>query len=208
MRLLPTLLLPSFTLSYVTRRRNQPLGTTSLMNRVSNVDEAVQQQIEEYLKAREERSNQLDDYMYYRGNSQGSDHYSTTQVSYPSQIDEYLKARSMVDSTHEMPENKDQTNSEQLLQKIKEMGPAGIISYGVVQIAFQGLSFVICLGLFYKTTGHWPDFSDPEDAAAFGGGAFAFVNVARLAVPLRMALAFGGASWIQKNILDPKKTER
>ena len=101
----------------------------------------------------------------------------------------------------------EENKAKQIFQKIKEMGPAGIISYGIVQVIFQGLSFCICAYVFYQTTGHWPDFSDPEDAATFGGGAIAFVNVARLAAPLRMMLALGGASWIQNNVMNKKNNE-
>ena len=181
---------------------------TFLWNNVPTMDDTVQQQIEAYLRARDDSSNQIDQYLHARQNQNVMNgDYTTREVgTYPSQINQYLEARSLMEpEKYGRLENPESEEKENLLQKIKEMGPAGIISYGIVQLVFQGASFVLCLVLFYKATGHWPDFSDPEDAAAFGSGAFAILNVTRLTVPLRMALAFGGATWIQKNALDPLK---
>ena len=50
--------------------------------------------------------------------------------------------------------------------------------------------------------GRWPDFNDPEDMTKLGAEAFAFVNLARFAVPLRLGLAIGTAPWIKDNIID------
>lgn len=41
-----------------------------------------------------------------------------------------------------------------------------------------------------------------DDLAKLGAEAFAFVNVARFAVPLRIGLAFGTTPWVQSNIVD------
>lgn len=49
---------------------------------------------------------------------------------------------------------------------------------------------------------HWPDFSNQEDMQYLGAEAFAFVNFARFAVPLRIGLALGTTPWIQENIVD------
>ncbi len=49
---------------------------------------------------------------------------------------------------------------------------------------------------------HWPDFSDKDDLSKLGAEAFAFVNFARFAVPLRIGLALGTTPWIQENIVD------
>ena len=53
-----------------------------------------------------------------------------------------------------------------------------------------------------QATGHFPDFSDQEDVAKLGAGAFAFVNVARFAVPLRIGLALSTTPWVQSNLVD------
>ena len=47
-----------------------------------------------------------------------------------------------------------------------------------------------------------PDFGNPDDMAKLGAEAFAFVNVARFAVPLRIGLALGTTPWVQANIVD------
>ena len=47
-----------------------------------------------------------------------------------------------------------------------------------------------------------PDFNDSDDLAKLGAEAFAFVNVARFAVPLRIGLALGTTPWVQENIVD------
>ena len=41
-----------------------------------------------------------------------------------------------------------------------------------------------------------------QDLAKLGAEAFAFVNVARFAVPLRIGLALGTTPWVQANIVD------
>lgn len=47
-----------------------------------------------------------------------------------------------------------------------------------------------------------PDFSNPEDMQKLGAEAFAFVNFARFAVPLRIGLALSTTGWIQINVVD------
>ena len=49
---------------------------------------------------------------------------------------------------------------------------------------------------------HWPDLSNQDDISKLGAEAFAFVNFARFAVPLRIGLALGTTPWIQQNIVD------
>ena len=51
-------------------------------------------------------------------------------------------------------------------------------------------------------TGHWPDLSNQDDLAQLGAEAFAFVNLARFAVPLRIGLALSTVPWVQANVLD------
>ena len=51
-------------------------------------------------------------------------------------------------------------------------------------------------------TGAWPDFSNQEDMAKLGAEAFAFVNVARFAIPLRIGLALGTTPWVQVSIAE------
>jgi hypothetical protein len=50
-------------------------------------------------------------------------------------------------------------------------------------------------------TGHWPDYSNQEDLAKLGAEAFAFVNVARFAIPLRIGLALSTTPWVRDNVV-------
>lgn len=50
-----------------------------------------------------------------------------------------------------------------------------------------------------------PDFSNQEDLAKLGGEAFAFVNFARFAVPLRIGLALSTTPWINENLVEKFK---
>ena len=79
---------------------------------------------------------------------------------------------------------------------------AGIISYGIVQLAFFGASIPVCIFAYNQVTGHWPDLSNPEDQAQLAAEAFAFLNLARLAIPLRIALALAMSQKVQTGILD------
>lgn len=54
---------------------------------------------------------------------------------------------------------------------------------------------------------HWPDLSDSEDLQKLGAEAFAFVNFARFAVPLRIGLALSTTPWIQENVVDRFKNK-
>jgi len=54
---------------------------------------------------------------------------------------------------------------------------------------------------YQKLTGHWPDLTNQEDLQKLGAEAFAFVNFARLAVPLRIGLALSTTPWIDENIV-------
>ena len=92
-------------------------------------------------------------------------------------------------------------DSKNLLEKVKDAGTAGAISYALWEAAFWGISFVACLGTFKQVSGHWPDFSSSEDAKQLGLEVFAFVNVARLAVPLRIGLALATVPFVEENIL-------
>ena len=94
------------------------------------------------------------------------------------------------------------TEAKKLLQQVKAAGPAGIISYMLWELAFWGVSVPVCISAYWGVTGHLPDLSDPEDMQKLGAEAFAFVNVARFAVPLRIGLALGTTPWVQANIVD------
>ena len=94
------------------------------------------------------------------------------------------------------------SEAKQLLQRIKDAGVAGAVSYAAWELAFWAASVPVCLVAYYQLTGHWPDFSDQDDMTKLGAEAFAFVNVARFAVPLRIGLALSTVPWVQANIID------
>lgn len=97
------------------------------------------------------------------------------------------------------------SETKELLQKVKDAGVAGAISYAAWELAFWGVSVPVCIVGYQAATGHWPDFGSQEDLAQLGAEAFAFVNVARFAVPLRIGLALGTTPWVQSNIVDKFK---
>ena len=69
------------------------------------------------------------------------------------------------------------------------------------QIIITIVSVPVCSFGFREATGHWPDFSNSDDLKALGAEAFAFVNFARLAVPLRIGLALSTTPWVEENIV-------
>ena len=76
-------------------------------------------------------------------------------------------------------------DKDNLMQQVKDAGPAGIAAFG-----------------FYTVQGHLPDLTSDADKGAVAAEAFAIVNVARFAVPLRIGLALGTTPWVKENIVD------
>ena len=79
-------------------------------------------------------------------------------------------------------------------------GTAGAISYALWELGFWGVSLPVCIVGYQQATGHWPDFGDVEDQKKIAAEAFAFVNFARLAVPLRIGLALSTVSFATLSI--------
>jgi len=94
------------------------------------------------------------------------------------------------------------SETKKLLKQVKEAGTAGVVSYALWELGFWTLSVPVCVFGYREVTGHWPDFSNQEDLSKLGAEAFAFVNFARFAVPLRIGLALGTTPWIQANVID------
>lgn len=93
------------------------------------------------------------------------------------------------------------TETQKLMEQVKDSGVAGIISYALWEFGFWTISVPVCILGYYEVTGHWPDLSNADDQAKLGAEAFAFVNFARFAVPLRIGLALSTTPWIDKNIV-------
>ena len=102
----------------------------------------------------------------------------------------------------EEAEAKSGGSASELLLRVKDAGVAGAVSYALWELGFWLASVPVCLSAYYGLTGHWPDLSNEDDVAKLGAEAFAFVNVARFAVPLRIGLALGTVPWVQANIID------
>jgi hypothetical protein len=103
------------------------------------------------------------------------------------------------------------SEAKKLMQQVKEAGVAGAIAYAGWELFFWAASVPVCLVAYYGVTGHFPDLNDQEDMAKLGAEAFAFVNVARFAVPLRIGLALGSVPFVQTQILDrffPKSNDQ
>lgn len=99
-------------------------------------------------------------------------------------------------------EEEEQSETQKLLAQIKDAGLAGVISYAIWELGFWAISVPVVVGGYYEVVGHWPDFSNGEDLEKLGAEAFAFVNFARFAVPLRIGLALSTTPWIQANVVD------
>ena len=98
--------------------------------------------------------------------------------------------------------DKELSETDKLLKQVKEAGLAGVISYAVWELGFWAVSVPVVLFGYYEVTGHWPDLSDKSDVAKLSAEAFAFVNFARFAVPLRIGLALSTTPWVQANVVD------
>jgi len=101
------------------------------------------------------------------------------------------------------------SGTKKLMQQVKDAGIAGGISYALWELGFWAVSVPVCVTAYRQITGHWPDPSNEEDLKQLGAEAFAFVNLARFAVPIRIGLALSTTPWIQTNVVDrfSKKTE-
>jgi hypothetical protein len=97
---------------------------------------------------------------------------------------------------------KELSETDKLLKQVKEAGVAGVISYALWELGFWAVSVPVVLFGYYEVTGHWPDLTDQSDLAKLSAEAFAFVNFARFAVPLRIGLALSTTPWIQANVVD------
>ncbi|KAL7497413.1 hypothetical protein ACHAWT_008202 [Skeletonema menzelii] len=107
----------------------------------------------------------------------------------------------------EEKEEEELSETKKLLQKVKQAGTAGAISYALWELGFWGISIPVCVVGYRELTGHWPDFTNSEDLQKVGAEAFAFVNFARLAVPLRIGLALSTTPWIEENVVKKFKKD-
>ena len=108
--------------------------------------------------------------------------------------------RIMKDDECDVPEEKNEL--QKMLDQVKDAGVAGSISLFLWELAFWAISIPVAIVGYTQVTGSFPDFSNQDDLAKVGAEAFAFANVARLALPARIALAVATIPWVQENIVD------
>lgn len=133
---------------------------------------------------------------YRLQNQQQQQNISNSFFSNPSsnmEVDGDMESRPAAQETSE---------TKKLMQQVKDAGIAGVISYALWEFGFWTVSVPVCIAAYRQVTGHWPDLTNTDDLQKLGAEAFAFVNVARFAVPLRIGLALGTTPWIQKNVVD------
>lgn len=113
------------------------------------------------------------------------------------------------DELRVVQEDEEMSETQKLMKQVKDAGVAGVISYALWELGFWMLSVPVVIFGYNAAVGHFPDLSDKDDLAKLGAEAFAFVNFARFAVPLRIGLALSTTSWIQSNVVDKymKKNE-
>ena len=122
--------------------------------------------------------------------------------SVENEVEVGIDAKAVVAVEEECVIEEELTETQKLLKQVKEAGTAGVISYALWELAFWFISIPVCSFGFYKVAGHWPDFSNTEDLEKLGAEAFAFVNFARFAVPLRIGLALSTTPWINDNVVE------
>jgi len=98
-------------------------------------------------------------------------------------------------------EGEEEDGTKRLLQQVKDAGVAGFIAYALWEWGFWVASVPVGISAYYGVTGHFPDLQNPDDLKQLGAEAFAFVNVARFAVPLRIGLALGSVPWVEANVV-------
>ena len=99
-------------------------------------------------------------------------------------------------------EEQKMSKGDKMMQQVKDAGVAGAISLALWELAFWAVSLPVCIFGYREVAGHWPDLTSAEDLQKLGAEAFAFVNFARFAVPLRVGLALSTTPWIEENIVE------
>mmetsp|Transcript_15226 Transcript_15226/g.27643 ORF Transcript_15226/g.27643 Transcript_15226/m.27643 type:complete len:187 (+) Transcript_15226:160-720(+) len=99
-------------------------------------------------------------------------------------------------------EEKEPEENENMMTKIKSAGAAGAISLFLWELTFWAISIPVAIFGFVSVAGSWPDLSDKDDLAKVGAEAFAFANIARFALPVRIGLAVSTTPWVKDNIVE------
>jgi hypothetical protein len=129
---------------------------------------------------------------------------STTKTTrtFVLKTDEETTTTTAEKTTEDADKNDAKAKMANLMKPIKEAGAAGAVSLFLWEGAFWAISIPVCSVLYYQATGSWPNWSDKEDVAKVTAEAFAFANIARFALPLRITLAVSTTPWVKENIVD------
>ncbi|KAM3570627.1 hypothetical protein VYU27_007321 [Nannochloropsis oceanica] len=90
-----------------------------------------------------------------------------------------------------------------LREKLKDFGLAGVVSYIASEVLFWFISLPVGIFAFHQSTGEWLDLSTSEGqgkVAAFSAG---FLTFARVALPLRAAVALALTPALDKYVVRP-----
>jgi hypothetical protein len=99
-------------------------------------------------------------------------------------------------------EDKEEGKDENMMSQIKSAGKAGAVSLFLWELAFWAISIPVAIFTFIQLNGAWPDFGNQDDMAKVGAEAFAFANIARFALPVRIGLAVATIPWVEENIIE------
>jgi hypothetical protein len=88
-----------------------------------------------------------------------------------------------------------------LSSKLKSAGTSGVISYALTELAFWTISIPIIIASYHSSTDEWLNISNENDRLKIVSLTAGFATVARLAVPVRFALAVAFTPFIEKNVL-------
>lgn len=97
-----------------------------------------------------------------------------------------------------IPEGEDPPTA---MERVKTAGASGTIAYAGWELIFWTISIPAAIFSFHASTGVWPDLGSDEGKLQVFELSTAFLTFARLAVPLRIALAVGTAPWVKKTVL-------
>lgn len=85
--------------------------------------------------------------------------------------------------------------------KLKSTGTSGVISYALTELTFWTISIPIIIASYHSSTNEWLNISNENDRLKIVSLSAGFFTVARLAVPIRFALALALTPFIEKIIL-------
>lgn len=93
------------------------------------------------------------------------------------------------------------------MERVKTAGASGTIAYAGWELIFWTVSVPAAVFSYHATTGEWLDLGSDEGRLKVFELSTAFLTFARLAVPLRIALAVASAPWVKNNVLPIFKKE-